>query len=350
MRGAIHAADGAVRGRRFTAGRARGRSYNLKVASSGATIEAPSQWGALRAIETFSQLVEWDRDAPKGSANYVVRNTPLMVKDHPRFGWRGVLLDSSRHFLTVDAIKSTLDAMSYNKYNTLHWHLVDDQSWPIMSNKFPKFTEAGAYDRTATYSHDDVRELVRYARNRGIRVVPGACALQLQVAPSRALRASAAPDARLWGRPEFDMPAHASVWGKAYPDLVINCTGGETLLDPTGPVYPVLKGLITEFAELFPDHFLHLGGDEVWTLKCWNESSTVQAFMKQQGFSDVKQVRSYFGAGGHSTAPPCPTTLTVCSRPPQRSRWRALPSRRASVPFCGRRSSTADSTRPPTLW
>lgn len=167
------------------------------MASSGATIEAPSQWGALRAIETFSQLVEWDRDAPKGSANYVVRNSPLMVKDHPRFAWRGVLLDSSRHFLTMDAIKSTLDAMSYSKYNTLHWHLVDDQSWPIVSEKFPKFTEAGAYDRTATYTHDDVRELVTYARNRGIRVVPGAHLTPPLFPPSTSPHPSCPPPPRV---------------------------------------------------------------------------------------------------------------------------------------------------------
>lgn len=116
--------------------------------------------------------------------------------------------DSSRHFLTVTAILRTLDAMSYNKYNVLHWHIIDDQSWPLITSTMPNCTINGAYVPEATYSHADVKRIVDYAAARGIRVLV-----------------------------EFDVPAHADVWGKCSPNLVISCPNGQTLVDPTGPVY-----------------------------------------------------------------------------------------------------------------
>lgn len=207
------------------------------------------------------QLVEWD----KASTTYTIWNATVVISDAPRFPWRGVLLDSSRHYLTMAAIKTALDAMSYNKFNTLHWHVTDDNSWPLVSEKYPRFSEVGAYGPDAVYTKEDVKELVDFAFNRGIRVMV-----------------------------EFDTPAHATIWGAAYPNLTITCPDGQTLLNPTGPVYPVLDDLLTEFADVFTTDFVHLGGDEVESLECWQESAEVQSFMKAQGLSTVQQVRNYF--------------------------------------------------------
>lgn len=175
-------------------------SYELRVGADGsARISSASQWGALRALETFAQLVTWQRGAP---ATYAVSRVPVLIQDAPRFPWRGVLLDSSRHFLPLFIIKDALDAMSYNKYNTLHWHIVDDQAWPLHSDKFPNFAKAGAYDPSAVYSKQDVAEIVQYARDRGIRVMPGACARGAACAGplASAARHSQRAPARRWAR------------------------------------------------------------------------------------------------------------------------------------------------------
>ncbi len=104
-------------------------NYTLSVPSGGrAVITADTQWGALRALETFSQLITWSSDARTGAPSYAIPSTPISVDDFPRFPWRGVLIDSSRHFLTVAAIHTVLDAMSFNKMNRLHFHVVDDNS------------------------------------------------------------------------------------------------------------------------------------------------------------------------------------------------------------------------------
>lgn len=248
-------------------------SYTLSVIggdSPACEITASTQWGAIRGLESLSQLVQWQPTGSSGSGGaYSIYNSTIAIKDAPRFKWRGHLIDTARHFLTVGGIKHTLDAMSYNKYNVLHWHIMDDQSWPLISTTYPRFTELGAFHAGATYSHDDVVDIVTYAWNRGIMVVP-----------------------------EFDMPAHATVWGIAYPNLTITCppgVTGEVLLDPTGPVYPVFTALLQEYIPLFnTTTHIHIGGDEVWSLACWQASEAVQEFMKEKGLTSVDQVRSYF--------------------------------------------------------
>jgi len=156
-------------------------NYTLTVPASGvAQLSAQNQWGALRGLETFSQLVAWNGQE-SGAASYAVGGLPISITDAPRFAWRGVLIDTSRHYLTVSAILSTLDAMSYNKMNRLHWHIVDDNSWPLQSTTYPNFT-LGAYAPSAVYTHADVENIVQYAWERGISIVP-----------------------------EFDLPGHAAV-------------------------------------------------------------------------------------------------------------------------------------------
>ena len=146
--------------------------------------------------------------------------------------------------------------------------MLDDNSWPLVSTTLPRMSEKGAYSPEAVYSHSDITDIVRYAWERGIRVVP-----------------------------EFDMPAHASIWGDGYPEYTISCSGGQTLLNPVpaAGLYTAIDGLLGEFLPLFGNvDYVHFGGDEVQDLTCWNASSDVQAFMRSQGLPDVNAVRNYF--------------------------------------------------------
>jgi len=242
-------------------------NYTLTVPSTGgvAMIIADTQWAALRGLETFSQLFQWSGNSIPTS--YGCAEVPVTINDFPRWPWRSVLIDSSRHFLSTSAVKMTLDAMSYNKLNTLHWHLVDDSSWPLYSTTLPLMSEKGAYAPEAVYSHSDLEDIVKYAAQRGIRIVP-----------------------------ELDMPAHASIWGSGYPQFTISCKDGQTLLNPnpTAGLYEAIDSLLGEFLPLFRTDFIHFGGDEVSNLQCWAEDPGVQAFMTAQGYTTVDQVRNYF--------------------------------------------------------
>ena len=265
-------------------------------ADTVAVLTADTQWGALRGLETFSQLWQW---SGRGTAvSYCTANANLQLEDWPRYPWRGLLVDSSRHFLPVSALLITLDAMvsmrtffraslrprpqpsllppplalqAYNKLNSLHWHLVDDQSWPLYSARYPNFTRGGAYCADCFYSHEDLTRVVDYAWERGIRVIP-----------------------------EFDMPAHAAIWGAGYPQLEITCPGGQSLLNPVDDgsewsTFTVIDNLLAEFSSIFHTaDVVHFGGDEVSSLQCWNESTAVRAFMATKGIPTVDALRNYF--------------------------------------------------------
>ena len=142
-------------------------SYEIAADAAGATITAPTQWGALKALETFSQLVY-----ARGGGRHTLPAPPIKVTDRPRFGYRGLMIDTSRRYLAVTAIKQALDAMAYCKLNLLHWHMVDDQSFPVESTALPNLAGLGAFSPWHTYSHADLREVVAYARARGIAVLP----------------------------------------------------------------------------------------------------------------------------------------------------------------------------------
>lgn len=240
-------------------------SYSLRVPLSGvATLTAATQWGALRGLESFSQLAAWGGNV---LGRYNVAGLPISIDDAPRFPWRGLLVDTSRHYQPVEALYITLDAMSYNKLNRMHWHIVDDDSWPLQSLTYPNFT-LGAYEPAAIYTHQDIKNVAEYAFERGITIVP-----------------------------ELDLPAHSDAWGLGYPDLIISCPApGQPLADPTpdGKMYDTVRGLLAEFIPLFKTDFIHFGGDEVENLDCWQQSPKVQAFMTAQGYTQVDQVRNYF--------------------------------------------------------
>jgi hexosaminidase len=208
-------------------------AYTLKVTPTQAFLKADTVVGALRGLETLLQLVGSDRDG------YFV--PAVNILDQPRFHWRGLLIDVCRHWQPVEVIKRNLDGMAAVKLNVLHWHLTDDQGVRIESKKYAKLTEMGSAGDY--YTQDQVREIVAYARDRGIRVIP-----------------------------EFDMPGHTTAWLAGYPQLgsapgpynIEHAFGVfDPALDPTREnTYEFLDGFLGEMAALFPDAYVHIGGDE----------------------------------------------------------------------------------------
>ncbi|XP_056097361.1 beta-hexosaminidase subunit beta isoform X1 [Rhinichthys klamathensis goyatoka] len=241
-------------------------SYELSVDEPSAVLKAANVWGALRGLETFSQLVYED--------DYGVNNiNKTVISDFPRFAHRGILLDSSRHFLPLKVILANLEAMAMNKFNVFHWHIVDDQSFPYMSRTFPELSQKGAYHPfTHVYTPSDVKMVIEFARMRGIRVIP-----------------------------EFDTPGHTESWGNGMKDLLTPCYSGSTPSGTFGPVNPILNSsyefmaqFFKEISTVFPDAYIHLGGDEV-DFNCWKSNPDVRKFMEQQGFgTDYSKLESFY--------------------------------------------------------
>lgn len=239
-------------------------SYDLRVTSEGATLTAATDLGALHGLETLLQLASTEQGACVLPA--------VTIHDVPRFRWRGFMLDVSRHFEPVGTVERTLDAMAAAKLNVFHWHLSDDQSFRAESKKFPKLTDVASEGEF--YTQDQLREVVAYARARGIRVVP-----------------------------EFDMPGHGSSWIMAYPDLApgkpiktLPVVYGMTtaVLDPTRKsTYKFVDSLVDEMGRIFPDAYFHIGGDEVQG-EAWLADPEIAAFMKKKGYDKAAQLQAYF--------------------------------------------------------
>ena len=225
-------------------------SYHLQVTATGASLTAVSSLGIQRGIATFRQVLE---RTPRGwRAQY------CDIRDWPRFKWRGLLIDASRHFLPVAVIKRNLDGMAAVKLNVMHWHLSDDQGFRVESRLFPRLNQAST-DKLF-YTRAQVREVLAYATARGIRVVP-----------------------------EFDMPSHTTSWIVAYPRLasVDSAYAPYTLwrttnvaIDPTRrSTYAFVDSLLTEMTALFPDPYFHTGGDEN-DGRQWRRTPRIVAFMR----------------------------------------------------------------------
>ncbi len=239
-------------------------SYTLTVDDRQAVLHAPSVVGAMRGLETLLQLAEAD-----GAGPYLPAVT---IRDRPRFPWRGLLIDVCRHWEPVAVLERTLDAMAAVKLNVLHWHLSEDQGFRVQSLRYPRLQELGSDGRY--YTQAEIRAVVAYARDRGIRVVP-----------------------------EFDMPAHSTAWFVGYPQYAaapgpyqIERVFGvhDAVFDPTREtVYTFIETFVGEMAALFPDAYFHIGGDEA-NGKQWDASPRIQAFMRAHGLKDNQALQAHF--------------------------------------------------------
>jgi hexosaminidase len=239
-------------------------SYNLEITANQARITAPTTVGAMRGLETFLQLLESDRDGFYFPA--------VSINDKPRFAWRGLMIDSARHFQPMEVLRRNLDAMAAVKLNVLHWHLTDDQGFRVESRKLPEFHQMGSDGNF--YTQEQIREIIRYAADRGIRVMP-----------------------------EFDMPGHATAWLVSHPEIgsapgpyKIERLPGifDPTLDPTNEkTYKLLEVFFKEMSALFPDAYMHIGGDENEG-KQWNANPKIQAYMREKGIKDNHELQTYF--------------------------------------------------------
>ena len=238
--------------------------YELSVAYPASTLTASTVYGAMRGLETFSQLIL----AYSDDKLYLHQ---CEISDSPFFQHRGILYDTSRHFLPVSLLKKHIQIMSWNKFNVFHWHIVDIQSFPYVSHTFPDLSGKGAYSPRHTYSKADVQEVIQYANQRGVRVMA-----------------------------EFDTPGHTGSWGKGAPGLLTPCyTKGKP--DGTyGPInaisnvtWPFLSALFTEIVGDFKDQYIHLGGDEV-SFSCWASNPDIQQWMEDRGFTNYARFETFY--------------------------------------------------------
>lgn len=268
--------------------------YTLEATPRQVIIRANEPAGAFYGAQTFLQLLPAEVYG-KSLANKVRWQIPcVQIEDSPRFQWRGVMLDVARHFFTKEEVKAMLDTLAAHKGNSFHWHLVDDHGWRIQINKYPKLTEVGAWrsgvgfgldpkDTTAYgkdgryggfYTQEDIKEVIAYARERHINIVP-----------------------------EIEMPGHAIALLAAYPQY--SCSGQPYSTDvPAGvhagvfcagkeETFAFLEDILGEVIDLFPSKYIHIGGDEV-PKDNWKKCEKCQARMKAEGLKDEHELQSYF--------------------------------------------------------
>lgn len=280
--------------------------YQLSVTSKNITIKANQPAGLFYGVQTLVQLFPKEIESKEVEKGIKWEAPVVEIVDAPRFGWRGLMFDVSRHFFTKNEVKQFIDQMVRYKYNILHMHLTDDEGWRIEIKGLPKLTEVGAWNvkkegyfgsfspptpeepRTfgGFYTQDDIREIVRYAQERFVNILP-----------------------------EIDVPGHSSAALASYPDL--SCTTGQkfvvrsgepimnwsnggftaivdnTLCPANEKVYVFLDKVITEVAQLFPFEYIHMGGDEC-AKNYWEKSEAVKALMKKEKLKDMHEVQSYF--------------------------------------------------------
>lgn len=239
-------------------------SYTLTVQEKKITLDAATDIGAIRGLETLFQLLGVDAKGCYFKS--------ASIKDKPRFAWRGLLISQPYHFMPMDVIKRTLDAMALVKMNVLHFYISDDQGYSIESKAYPKLHQEASSGNY--FTQEQVREIIAYADQRGIRVVP-----------------------------EVDLPGHCTSILKAYPhlaaiprDYVLQDHWGvfDPVMDPTKEsVYSFLDTLLTEVASLFKDEYFHIGGDEN-TGKDWQKNDSIQRFMKQYGYNSTVALQNHF--------------------------------------------------------
>lgn len=283
--------------------------YHLSVTPTGVTITANKPAGLFYGVQTLLQLFPKEIESDSAVSNVTWAAPCVAITDYPRFGWRGLMLDVARHFFTKEDVKRYIDDMVRYKFNLLHWHLTDDEGWRIEIKSLPKLTEVGAWSVKKVgyfgtfpkpgpneprnyggfYTQDDIREVVQYAKDRFVNVLP-----------------------------EVDVPGHSLAAIAAYPEL--SCTPGadkyqvrsgeeimdwshgappialvdNTLCPANEKVYQFLDKVMTEVAQLFPFEYIHVGGDEA-PHNYWEKSPQVQALMKREKLQTMPQVQGYFG-------------------------------------------------------
>lgn len=238
-------------------------SYTLQVNATHATVVAPTQWGAMHGLESFFQLVliePWE--TCDVCDKYVLQeDVPFSVSDRPRVAWRGLMIDTGRHYLPVPLIKRAIDAMAAAKMNALHWHLTDDQSFPLCLDAHPQLCGLSQYHSRVdgspeNYTSADIKDVVAYGTARGVRIVP-----------------------------ELDLPGHSMGLQRGAPSLYVNCSSSHVLPDPTTDgFFDLVDSIVAELVTEFPDTFLHMGGDEVDT-ECWSENEAVVRWMKAKNLT-----------------------------------------------------------------
>ncbi len=239
-------------------------SYSIHILGSKIIVQAPEDIGIIYALETLLQLVENQNE------EWVIPR--LSLEDGPRYPWRGLMIDACRHWIPKDVILRNLEAMGTLKMNVFHWHLTESQAFRVESKLYPKLHELGS--NGDYYTQEDIREVVEYAADRGIRVVP-----------------------------EFDVPGHTAAWFVGHPELASGpgpyeldtaIIGIQPAMDPTREeVYEFLKQFFGEMTTLFPDKYLHIGGDEVVPTQ-WNENPDIQKYMEAYGLEDPHALQAHF--------------------------------------------------------
>ena len=240
-------------------------SYSLHLDSEW-LLEADNYHGFLRGLETFFQLLE-----PLANPNqYRLNFLPIHIKDTPSLGYRGLMLDTARHYLQMTTLKHVLDGMMFHKLNVFHWHITDDESFPLVLESLPELSQYGAFSIKHIYTREDVTEIVRYARLRGIRVIA-----------------------------EIDSPGHCLSWGFSpeLADIVLNCpvwANYQGQLDPTlNKTYDTVEKILNDLTSYFPDEFVHLGGDEV-SYSCWENKPWIKTFMNEHNISTGLGLQNYY--------------------------------------------------------
>lgn len=266
--------------------------YVLDVTPRRVTIRAPREAGIFYGVQTLRQLLPppifSSRAQP--AVDWIIPG--VHVEDQPRFRWRGAMLDVSRHFMPKDFVLSFIDVLALHKLNTFHWHLTDDQGWRIEIKKYPRLTQVGAWRKETRLGHErrsahgfdkmphggfytqrEIRDVVEYARQRHITVVP-----------------------------EIEMPGHAQAAIAAYPELGVTGEPREVwgrwginanIFNPGEKTILFMQDVLSEVVELFPSQFIHVGGDEAIKDQ-WKASAEVQARLKELGLKDEHELQSYF--------------------------------------------------------
>ncbi|KAJ4968554.1 hypothetical protein NE237_015255 [Protea cynaroides] len=237
-------------------------SYKLSIAATGnpryVYLEAQTVYGALHGLQTFSQLCHFDFT----TRMVEVHQIPFTIIDTPRFSYRGLLIDTARHYQSLPMIKNVIDAMAYSKLNVLHWHIVDSQSFPLEIPSYPKLWN-GAFSPSERYTMADAAEIVQYAQRRGINVLA-----------------------------EIDVPGHALSWGTGYPSLWPSRDCQQPLDVSNEFTFKVIDGILSDFRKVFEFRFVHLGGDEVNT-SCWSTTAHVNKWLREHHLNE-SEAYQYF--------------------------------------------------------